>query len=126
MQRCVAVYPPGLPNGVEVRGTDLARLEDGAFLNDTVIDLYIRCCSGCRGPSWQRVLQRRVDSRHLLTCLRLIPFTSSKATSMCARVMLIQVYPRAPARGHPQPVPLLQQLLLQEAYGEAPRPEVRG
>jgi Ulp1 family protease len=37
------VYPPGLPNGVEVRGSDLARLDDDEFLNDTVIDLYIRC-----------------------------------------------------------------------------------
>lgn len=39
----MAVYPPGLPNGVEVRGSDLARLDDDEFLNDTVIDLYIRC-----------------------------------------------------------------------------------
>lgn len=44
----MAVYPPGLPNGVEVRGSDLARLDDDEFLNDTVIDLYIRCRDGRR------------------------------------------------------------------------------
>ncbi len=39
----MAVYPPGRADGVEVRGSDLARLEADEFLNDTVIDLYIRC-----------------------------------------------------------------------------------
>ena len=43
VQGCVAVYPAGRPDGVEVRGSDLARLDDDEFLNDTVIDLYIRC-----------------------------------------------------------------------------------
>lgn len=44
-QGCVAVYPPGRADGVEVRGSDLARLEPDEFLNDTVIDLYIRCAA---------------------------------------------------------------------------------
>lgn len=42
----MAVYPPGRADGVEVRGSDLARLEADEFLNDTVIDLYIRCVHG--------------------------------------------------------------------------------
>lgn len=43
LQGCVAVYPPGRADGVEVRDSDMARLEPDEFLNDTVIDLYIRC-----------------------------------------------------------------------------------
>ena len=39
------VFPPGDKEAVEVTAGDLARLDPGEFLNDTVIDYYIKCAS---------------------------------------------------------------------------------
>ncbi len=44
-QGCRMVFPPGDKEAVEVTAADLARLDPGEFLNDTVIDYYIKCAS---------------------------------------------------------------------------------
>jgi hypothetical protein len=47
------LYPrSGGPGAVEVTALDLSRLDDGEFLNDTVIDFYIRW--GLRGAPTYR------------------------------------------------------------------------
>ena len=44
MQGLRAVYPkPGSKGAVEVLPADLARLDEGEFLNDTIIDFWMRC-----------------------------------------------------------------------------------
>jgi hypothetical protein len=43
--RCL--YPPGGgPGAVEVTAADLSRLDEAEFLNDTIIDFYLRCGFG--------------------------------------------------------------------------------
>jgi len=51
-QGCRMVFPPGDKEAVEVTAADLARLDPGEFLNDTVIDYYIKCA----GHDGERVL----------------------------------------------------------------------
>ena len=43
LQGCRMVYPLGDKEAVEVTAADLARLDPGEFLNDTVIDYFIKC-----------------------------------------------------------------------------------
>ena len=43
------VFPPGDKEAVEVTAADLARLDPGEFLNDTVIDYYIKCAGRIAG-----------------------------------------------------------------------------
>lgn len=45
------MYPRGASNGIEIKGGHMACLDDAEFLNDTVIDLYIRCAFSHAHPS---------------------------------------------------------------------------
>lgn len=46
VQGLSARYPPeGGKGAVDVSAADLDRLEDGEFLNDTIIDFYIKCAA---------------------------------------------------------------------------------
>lgn len=52
LQGCKALYPPTASNSIEIKGSQVGCLDDGEFLNDTVIDIYIRffpillhCCT---------------------------------------------------------------------------------
>jgi Ulp1 family protease len=36
------VYPPGAKSTVEITATDLDRLRDNEFLNDSCIDFYLK------------------------------------------------------------------------------------
>ena len=57
MQGLRAVYPePGMKGAVEVLPADLARLDDGEFLNDTIIDFWMRCASFALSLSAARTL----------------------------------------------------------------------
>ena len=43
MQGLRAVFPaPGVKGAVEILPADLARLDEGEFLNDTIIDFWMR------------------------------------------------------------------------------------
>ena len=49
MQGLKALYPEwGGPGAVEVVPADLVRLQPGEFLNDTIIDFYMRWGSSCQ------------------------------------------------------------------------------
>lgn len=66
-----ALYPPeGDPHAVEVSAADLSHLQPSEFLNDTVIDLYLKKLLRVRGvPSAQR----------LRGCVCLLPLTTVSA-----------------------------------------------
>lgn len=129
------LYPPGGgPGAVEVTHLDLPRLDADEFLNDTVIDFYLRWVGGWAGVGvgWLRTRLACIGflegwgthhAQHPAARCRWCKAPGTCAASPC-------LHPRPPARppskqvaagpaagGSARPLLLLQHLFLQEADG---------